>query len=475
MQRIALLAALGAPAAIALAEPPSSQPTLCIGSYADYLSTLTPQARASDADSGLKFSYCVRNTAVYECVSYNSDGNLRRLRQRAILHGTGFGYRRDGDDTLLLTNQHVAEWPAVTDEDHTVDGVPTGCKKISETLKIVDDEGDDYERDDVPLQRVVADAQLDVAVLRAHAKLEILPWRIGRSAALRERNVVEVKGYPLGAFQATNVGKVISAFDHDDYRDWDHDDFVIDALLSPGNSGSPVLAVSCATGELELVGVFHAAYNAGSALNVVIGIDQVRDLMTTLKRSPRVPADAAPVVLDGSARARLLEEVRSGDSWFPFGGLTATARARGDGALLFTVYGRGFPQRTEPMLVLEDLPAVEPLAFGSLGRLLVGGAPGLRRYERTELDADGQAQTARTLDALRAAAIATFDWRAATRNAGASRDSFEHAARLERTLARTIARQRDTAQGASDLADRLAPSFGDAVFDVAILDTPATP
>ena len=46
-----------------------------------------------------------------------------------------------------------------------------------------------------------------------------------------------------------------------------------------------MLAVSRVTGEYELVGIFHAGYSQGSALNVVIAIDQVRDLMTTLKRS----------------------------------------------------------------------------------------------------------------------------------------------------------------------------------------------
>ena len=70
-------------------------------------------------------------------------------------------------------------------------------------------------------------------------------------------------GFPLGEFQATNVGKVISAYDHDEQGEWDHDDFVIDALLTSGGSGSPVLAVSCKTGEFELVGIFHARYNGG--------------------------------------------------------------------------------------------------------------------------------------------------------------------------------------------------------------------
>ena len=83
------------------------------------------------------------------------------------------------------------------------------------------------------------------------------------------------------------MGKVVSSYDHDDEKDWDHVDFVVDAQLSPGNSGSPVLAVSCRTGEFELVGVYHAGYAGNTPLNVVVAIDQVRDMMTTLKKSPR--------------------------------------------------------------------------------------------------------------------------------------------------------------------------------------------
>ena len=76
-----------------------------------------------------------------------------------------------GEDTLLLTNQHVAEWPAVTDADHPVDGVPAGCKRVADALRIVDNDHDDYAADDVPLTRVVVDPALDIAVLSAKAKL----------------------------------------------------------------------------------------------------------------------------------------------------------------------------------------------------------------------------------------------------------------------------------------------------------------
>ena len=71
----------------------------------------------------------------------------------------------------------------------------------------------------------------------------MLPYRIGKSAALRQGNAVEVRGFPLGLLHAVNTGKVVNPYDVDLEQGWDHVDFVIDALLSEGNSGSPVLAL----------------------------------------------------------------------------------------------------------------------------------------------------------------------------------------------------------------------------------------
>jgi serine protease Do len=191
-----------------------------------------------------------------------------------VAHGTGFGLRQSGNDTLIVTGRHLAEWPAVTDEDHTAEDVPVGCRRVSDTLRIVGSEQDDYERDDVPLARVVSDPQLDVAVLRARALLPVMPWKIGRSSALRERNSVEARGFPLGALRANIAGQVVSAYEHHDDGGWDHDDFVVDVPLSQRDSGAPVFAISCRTREFELVGVYHASYSGESALDAVVGVDQ---------------------------------------------------------------------------------------------------------------------------------------------------------------------------------------------------------
>jgi serine protease Do len=440
----------------AVAEEPAPY---CSGDYADDLSRLVSSARELERQP---YSFCVRSTVVYECLSYAADGSVRRQKKRANAHGTAFAYRQQGGDTLLVTNDHVAEWPAVTDETHKVDGVPPGCKRVSDSLRLVDNESDDYDLDDIKLERVVADRELDAAVLRARAALPVLPWKVGRSAALRERNVVEVRGFPLGVFRATNVGKVISAYDHDDYKDWDHDDFVIDALLSQGNSGSPVLAVSCKTGEFELVGVYHAGYSEGSALNVVVGIDQIREMMYTLKRSTKPKGEPA-VTLDPSSRRQVLEGARTAPApFFPLGPLTAEVRTRADQALVFQVYPREFPRRTTPLLAFEDLPPSTGHGFGQLGRVWVGSDIGLRAYQLSELDADAQSTVTHLLEALRRDAFAFFDWRKRTQSPARSRADFDKLARIERTLERTAESRRDLAAAAADTSERLGPHRGDA-------------
>jgi serine protease Do len=301
-----------------------------------------------------------------------------------------------------------------------------------------------------------------------------MPWKIGRSALVRERNAVDVRGFPLGAFKANNVGKVISAYDRDDYKSWAHDDFVVDALLSPGNSGSPVFAVSRKTGQLELVGVYHAGYNGGSALNLVVGIDQVRDLMTELKRSPRVHTDDT-VALDAQSRATFVDRVRAqAQAFFPLGSLVVEARAQPDGALLYVIEGSDFPLQSSPIAVLEDLVPESTESFGSLGRVWLGTASGLSQVNRSALDADGQAQVARVLDAMRRDGSWALSGQALDRDPDMSRDHFERKARFLRAFKRGMAARQEMTQAFEELAARLGPQDGgSAVTLTAILAAPA--
>jgi Trypsin-like peptidase domain len=457
-------------AAIAAAGPARSADAApyCQGEYAEDLSALSAQAREVDSYAG-SYAYAVRTTATYECLSYGSDGNLKKARAFTTAYGTAFGLRRDGADTLLMTNTHVAEWPAVTDDEHPVEGVPQGCKRIADSLNIVDDDHDEYAADDVPLTRIVSDPAMDVAVLRAHAKLRVMPWKIGKSAGLAARDVVEVKGFPLGEFRATNVGKVVSAYDRDVQGEWNHDDFVIDALLSTGGSGSPVLAISCKTGEFELVGVFHAHYNSAGALNVVVAIDQLRPLMTTLKRTPRPANDQE---LDAAARTRLLDAIAhdADPPFFSVGPLVASVHVRPDGALVFAAFAADFPRNARPLIAIEDLPGDDKKQFGKTGTIYVAGPRGLVEYTTGNADAEMQTSFARTLAVLRKDALAAFDYRAATKTVATTRDAYNKLAADQRALGRMLASQRDLAAGFADLATRAAAKSTGVVTTLEVIE-----
>lgn len=454
---LALLAATPA-AGAPEPQPPTPGGTLaCQGEYADDVAALLPLAREIERQAA-SYTFCVRSVATYECPYYDADGALRNSRKRAVAHGTAFAYRQQASGTLLLTNEHVVQWPEVTDGTRRVEGIPAGCRRTSQTAAVVDSEADEYDRDDVRLSPVAAEPRLDVAVLRAGTPLPLMPWSLGRSAAVRERNAVVVRGFPLGAFRANSLGKVISAYDHDDYGHWDHDDFVIDALLSSGSSGSPVLAVSCRTGQLELVGIYHAAYARGAALNVVVAIDQVRDLMTTLRPERRPAGEARP--LDAAAR-RAVREAADGevDPFFGFGRLAAGVRARPDGSLLFEIYSPDFPSSPAPVLALLDLPpSAGATGFGELGAVFAGKTDAFRRLAPSSLDRDARVLADRILDALRRDARRGAEYRRALAEGEATKAQAARISRLRRELERSRAEREDLAATALDLADRLAAS-----------------
>ncbi len=344
----ALLLLLAEPARAA--APAGAPRPVCASGYADVLTAMGPEARRREANPAADWVYCLRATAVYEHLAYGRGGRVRHQYFRKVRHGTGFAYRAEGGRWLVATNQHVVAYPDVTRADADVEGVPAGSRKVRESVKIVASEADADGPGQIALEPVVADEALDVAVLASRTPLRASPYRLGRSADLRVGDAVLVRGFPLGAFAAANGGRVISVGQRDVERGWDHVDFAVDALLNPGNSGSPVLAVSCRTGEPEIVGVYHAGYRGAQGLHVVIGIDEVRAILERLRPAPRpeAPAEAAP------DRAALREALaRSGPVFMPFGGRTIRASARGE-AVRFALLDERFPLSDRVELELVD-------------------------------------------------------------------------------------------------------------------------
>lgn len=462
----------------------------CDGEYADSLQQLSPRIRDIENGQRSEYTYLIRSSARYECPFYGPDGKIKRKRVEAVEHGTAFAYEVAGGETFLLTNEHVAAWPDVTDINHRVDGVPEGCKRVEDKQRIVHDEHDAYEPGQIPLTRVAVDPQLDAAILKTSHTLIAFPYRIGKSAALRQGNAVQVRGFPLGLIRAVNTGKVVNPYDVDQEQGWNHVDFVTDALLSEGNSGSPVLALSCRTGELQLVGMYHAGYKGHSALNVVIGIDQLREFMAKKRRVPRASPEGSPA-MSATERKRLRDSLTAGAlPLFEFGGLHVLAELSND-SFLYHVYGREFPLDDRRLAILEDRPAPSgggerPAAPGSgerpaannggeIVRLWVRSETGLREWPLRDLGADERDFLVRLGEAVRVHMVRVVGYRRSL----TAPNAFEERRRgreLLRTLERHAVPAREMSTSLVDLVERLAPTRENAVASVtADAGVPASP
>src|SRR3712207_5428071 len=93
-------------ATLLVRQAPSAKPALaCDGEYADSLQLEIPRLRQIEQGPQSRYTYLVRNSAVYECPYFGPDGKLRRRKVGAVEHGTAFAYEVSGDETYLLTNE----------------------------------------------------------------------------------------------------------------------------------------------------------------------------------------------------------------------------------------------------------------------------------------------------------------------------------------------------------------------------------
>src|SRR3954463_8760809 len=437
-----------APAKPAAAQPASAP--LCSGDYAD---ALPPEKAAAILEAAKEpFVFAIRNTATYEHVYYGRDGKLRRAYLRSVVHGTAFAYRLVNGETQLVTNEHVSSQPDVTDDEHPVESVPTGSKKVREQIKIVRDETDDYEPGHIGLVKLLSDPAADIAVLKTRKVLAVMPYRVGRSSALRAGNLVQVRGFPLGAFAALNSGKVLNPMTIDSERAWNHADFVIDALLAAGNSGSPVFAISCRTAEPELVGIYHAGYTDAAALNAVVAVDQLRDELETLKVPKRDPAGLKDVTAqdrDRLVKQLFTEATRS--LTFPFAGRSVVATLVDPQTLRFSILDDDFPLSTQESMGLSDHGAN---GFGTLDAITVqvDGQP--TEVSSQALDQDVREHFERLYDSLWRQVLGVVEYRGKLGRGKLNADAFADAQAARQRLRKRTPEQKEILNMCMFEADR---------------------
>jgi len=327
----------------------------CSGRYADNPEVLKREILEFEKSRKSSYSVCIRNTTTYEQIFYSEDGKINKRFIKYVIHGTAFPFEKKGDIVYFLTNEHVANQPLVTNENNRLEGVPFGAKKVSEVIKIVQNENDTFEKNFVELKITAIAPELDAAILEGKVNIEPIPYKTGSSSELKTGNVVMIKGFPLGIFNASNTGKVINVNIEDNDGDWHHTDFIVDAQLNTGQSGSPVFAINCETKEYELVGLYHAFYSEGKGLNLVVGIDEILDFIKTKKSVIPNPQKELPFlntqeqfrIISYLLDNRNLKLFQFGDNFF---GVTLSK----DRTITIELYTDRFPTYTVPAFAIVD-------------------------------------------------------------------------------------------------------------------------
>ena len=326
----------------------------CTGRYSDTFDVLKNEIKEFEKSQNSSYSVCIRNTTTYEQIYYSDDGKINKRLIKYVIHGTAFPIEKRGEIVYFLTNEHVANQPLVTSENNRLEGVPFGAKKIKEVIKIVQNENDQFEKNFIELKVSAIAPELDAAILEGKVKLEPIPYKIGSSSDLKTGNVVMIKGFPLGIFNASNTGKVINVNVEDNDGEWRHIDFIIDAQLNTGQSGSPVFAVNCSTGEYELVGLYHAFYSEGKGLNLAVGIDDLLDFIKGKKSI--IPSQKEVSFLSNSEQFRIISYLLDPKNLklFQYGDSIFSVNLSKDRTITIEFFTDRFPTYAIPSFAIVD-------------------------------------------------------------------------------------------------------------------------
>lgn len=402
----------------------------CAGKYSDFLGTMSLKNRQFENSPAASYTYRIRNTVTYEHVYYGKNGKVLRNTLKNAYYGTGFAYLKKEGEYYLATNQHIVEMPEITETASSVEGIPVGARKIKEVLEIVRSRKNSIKNEYIPLKMVISDESLDIAILKTRIPLNVMPYSHGDSTAIKSGDIVIAKGYPLGIFSATNTGRVTAINLVDTDGKWNHNDFATDALLNDGNSGSPVLAISCRTGELELVGIYHAEYSDGKGMGLVIGINDLRELMETFK----IPQRKIREHMSLSAALDIIRAVPS-PVFIPFANHVVRIDNMGDN-LRFAILSDDFPLDTTEQVVI-----ISGALDQNVKALLLPNRYGKTEIPREKLNSIAKDQIQRLNDAIWQQVGTVVEYRQLSQQAGESADARKYVSSLGAKIRRAKSEQ----------------------------------
>ena len=180
--------------------------------------------------------------------------------------GTGIILSSDG---IVITNRHVVAGDDVN-------------------ISIVTNDGDVY--DDVEVLAIDSRPNYDIAFLKINNISDLIPARLGDSAAMQIGDLVIAIGYALGEFENTvtsgiisGLGRPITASDSGGSSESLTNLFQTDAAINPGNSGGPLLNSSG-----EVIGINTAVASDAENIGFSIPINDIKQQIVSILTSGKL-------------------------------------------------------------------------------------------------------------------------------------------------------------------------------------------
>lgn len=168
--------------------------------------------------------------------------------------GSGFTISQDG---YILTNEHVI----------------AGANKIAVTITGIDK--------DLPARVVGADSNLDLALLKIEAGVDLPFLTMGNSDQIRVGNWVIAIGNPYGLDHTVTTGVISAKGRPINVGDRHYENLLqTDASINPGNSGGPLLNL-----KGEVVGINTAISAEAQGIGFAIPTSTVQQVLDDLKNN----------------------------------------------------------------------------------------------------------------------------------------------------------------------------------------------
>ena len=228
--------------------------------------------------------YIIRNVAKYEA-KIDIDGKERRHRGYGGSYGTAMAYKQENGRTYLVTNEHVVSNPK------SEVGPLGNYKNMGERIEILDSKEaseDKFKKDDI-LTRVEAKSKSkDIAVISTDKLITYYTGEVGDSSTVKNGDKILIVGFPLAVTKVHSNGEITSADFVDEYEpfEWNYNGFLLNAPISPGNSGSPVFKINSeikGKNNYSWIGQIHATFTGGQLMNLGIDINDYKGLLENLK------------------------------------------------------------------------------------------------------------------------------------------------------------------------------------------------